>query len=117
MERTTPVTYKLDEFFSCTELEKLVNQPPQDPGMIRAVVARFEAMENSLTPQGEDVLEALLIKRPVAMILLGHLRLSAHSHAKTTTRRMIDKRALFKSLARGFRESKCNFAKAIYSNE
>lgn len=117
MNQVAGVTYQLDEFFSNTELEKLVNQPPQDYAMIKVAISRFEAMDGCKTPMGEDVLEAFLLKRPVAMILLGHLRLSASSHAKTTTRRMIDKRMLFKPLARAFKESQCKFAKAIYNND
>jgi hypothetical protein len=109
--------FKLEEFFSRTELEKLVNDPPQDPKMIRVVVARFEAMQDAVTETGEDVLEALLIQRPVALILLGHLRLAADIRIRTSTRRMIDKQLLFKPLARGFKDSQCNFAQAIYKNE
>jgi hypothetical protein len=109
--------FKIDEFYSHTDLEKLINQPPQTDNEVKMVVSRFEQMQDCVTPEGHDLLESLLLKRHVALILLGHLRLAADSHAKTTTRRMIDKRLLFKSLARGFRDSSCNFAKAIYRIE
>jgi hypothetical protein len=58
----------------------------------------------------------MLLQRPVALILLGHLRLAVDRSTKTTTRRMIQKQKLFAPLAAGFQYSNCNFAKAIYTN-
>jgi hypothetical protein len=109
--------FQIEEFFSKTDLEKLVNNPPQDEHEINRIVERFEVMQGCTTPQGEDVLEALLLKRPVALILLGYLRMAANNKCRTTTRRMIQKQGLFAPLAAGFQYSSCNFAKAIYTNE
>ncbi len=108
--------FKLEEFFSRTDLEKMVNNPPQDELSIRRIVDRFEQMQRCVTPAGEDLLEAMLLQRPVALILLGHLRLAVDRSTKTTTRRMIQKQKLFAPLAAGFQYSNCNFAKAIYTN-
>jgi hypothetical protein len=109
--------FKLDEFFSRTDLEKMVNNPPQDELSIRRIVDRFEQMDGCITPSGEDLLEAFLLNRHVALILLGHLRLAADRRCKTTTRRMIQKQGLFAPLANGFQYSNCNFAKAIFRRE
>jgi hypothetical protein len=109
--------FKLEEFFSRTELEKIVNNPPSDPAEIDAIVERFQKMQGCVTPSGEDLLEALLLQRHMAFILLGHLRLAADPAARMTTRRMIQKKGLFAPLAYGFQYSTCNFAKAIFRRE